>query len=262
MARIVWDAPGKRYYETGVDRGVLYPPSGKGVAWNGLRSVDVKPTGGTATGYYIDGEKYLNVAADSVELTGTIKAFTYPDEFAVCEGTHRVHAGLFVTEQPPKPFGLSFRTTIGNDLLATAYKIHLLYNVLATPSSRSYTTMSDRAEPIDLSWDISTRPTTMTGVRRSAHVEIDTRYANPQAVADLEDLLYGTPSQTAALPTFAQLNTLFESYATMSVTDNGDGTFTVIAPPTILTMLDASTFQISWDSATPIDADTYTLSSL
>ena len=262
MARITWDDPGRRIYETGIDRGVLYPPGGSGVPWNGLTSVRIRPSGGDPQGYYLDGTKYLNVASPE-EFAATITAFTYPDEFAVCDGTARVHSGLFITEQPRKPFGFSYRTRIGNDLDNNyGYKIHIVYNALAAPSDKDFETKGSSADPTDFSWDITTKPPAFTGFRRSAHVEIDTRSANPSAISDLEDFLYGTEIQAASLPTLSQLVDIFEAYAILTVVDNGDGTFTVTGPDDAITMLDADTFQINWPSAVPIDADTYTLSSL
>ncbi len=262
MPRITWDDPSRRLYEIGIDRGVLYPPNSNGVPWNGLTSVKVNPSGGTQQGYYLDGVKYLNVATPE-EFEGTITAFTYPDEFAVCDGTARVHSGMFVTQQQRKSFGFSYRTRVGNDLDSNyGYKIHIVYNALAAPSDKSFDTLGGSVDPIDFSWNITTKPAVMSGVKPGAHVEIDTRSANPAAISDVEDILYGTEAQAAILPTLAQLMEIFETYAVLSVTDNGDGTFTVNGPDDAITMLDASTFQITWDSAIPIDADTYSLSSL
>lgn len=262
MSRITWDDPGKRFYEVGIDRGVLYPPGGDGVPWNGLTSVKIRPVGGDQKGYYLDGMKYLNVSAPE-EFAATITAFTYPDEFAVCDGTVRVHSGLYVTQQQRKAFGFSYRTRVGNDLDSNyGYKIHIVYNALAAPSDKDFQSIGSSADPSDFSWDITTKPAVMTGVKRSAHIEIDTRLANPSAIADVEDVLYGTEAQAASLPTLAQLVEIFDTYAILSVTDNGDGTFTVNGPDEAITMLDADTFEITWPSAVPIDADTYTLSSL
>lgn len=262
MSRITWDDPGKRFYEVGVDRGVLYPPGGAGVPWNGLKAVKVRPSGGTPKGYYLDGIKYLN-ASSPEDFEATITAFTYPDEFAQCDGTIRVHSGLFVTEQPRKEFGLSYRTKIGSDLDPSyGYKIHIVYNVLAAPSQKAFETIGGSVDPLDFEWDITTRPPTMAGVKRTAHVEIDTRSANPAAISDVEDVLYGTDAVAAALPTLAELIDIFETYAILSVIDHGDGTFTVTGPDDAITFPTADTFQITWPSAVPIDADTFTLSSL
>jgi hypothetical protein len=262
VSRITWDDLGKRFYEVGIDRGVLYPPSGDGVPWNGLTSVRVHPSGGDQKGYYLDGIKYLNVPSPE-EYEATITAFTYPDEFGVCDGTTRVHSGLFVTQQQRKPFGFSYRTRIGNELDSNyGYKIHIVYNALAAPSNKDFSTLGGSVSLADFSWDITTKPAAMTGVKRSAHIEIDTRSANPAAISDVEDILYGTEAQAASLPTLAQLVDIFEAYAILSVIDNGDGTFTVTGPDDAITFPTADTFEITWPSAVPIDADTFTLSSL
>lgn len=262
MPRLMWNDSGQRLYEVGIDRGVLYPNGQDGVAWNGLTSVVVHPSGGAPRAYYMDGVKYLNIAS-AEEYIATINAFTYPDEFAECDGITRVHSGLFATQQARNSFGFSFRTKIGTDLDSDyGYKIHIVYNALATPSERSYNTIGDSLDTVDFSWDITTLPPEMTGYKRTAHLEIDTRSSNPSAVVDVENILYGTEENAPRLPTLAELIAVFDLYAILSVTDNGDGTFTVDGPDDAITMLDASTFQITWPSAVPIDADTFTISSL
>lgn len=262
MSRLMWNDAGQRFYETGIDRGVLYPNGADGVAWNGLTSVAVHPSGGSARSYYMDGVKYLNIPS-SEEYVATIKAYTYPDEFAQCDGTTRVHSGLFITQQARKSFGFSYRTKVGTDLDGdSGYKIHIVYNALAEPSDKTYNSIGDSIEPIDFSWEITTLPPEMTGYKRSAHLEIDTRSSNPSALLDVENILYGTEENEARLPTLTELIEVFDVYAILSVTDHGDGTFTVSGPDEAIVMLDASTFEITWPSATPIDADTFSISSL
>lgn len=208
MTRLNWNASGERYYENGVDRGVLYIDNA-GVAWTGLVSVAESPAGGEPRPYYLDGIKYLNLAA-SEEFVATINAFNSPPEFGVCDGIAAVHTGLFATQQPRRPFGLSYRTMIGNDLNAeVGYKIHLVYNALAAPSERPNSTMNNSPEPATLSWGITTLPPSVTGFKPTAHFVVDSRYADSGALADLEDILYGSTEDDAALPTVDELIALF-----------------------------------------------------
>lgn len=261
MPRIVWGAPGKRFYEAGVDRGVLYVGALPGVAWNGLTSVNVASTGGEATPYYLDGVKYLNVSSPE-EFQATISAYTYPDEFAVCDGSVRVRSGLYLTQQRRKSFGFSYRTMIGNDQSAEhGYKIHLVYNALASPSDIDYSTQGESTNPGDFSWAITTRPPAISGYSRTSHVTIDSRDTDPVTLAALEDILYGTSVHDARLPEFDELVTLFDAVEEFEVIDNGDGTFTVIGPDSTISMLSDDLFQLTRDTVVVIDDDTYTISS-
>lgn len=210
MARLTWGNRSERYFEGGVDRGVLYPLVGNGVAWSGLISIAENPAGGLPKPYYLDGIKYLNVAA-AEEYAATITAFGAPPEFGPSDGIVSVHNGLFATQQPRKPFGLSYRTMIGNDVVGLdhGYKIHLVYDALAAPSQRDNSSISDSNNPIQLSWAITTRPPSVTGVKRTAHFIVDSRTADPTALSELEDLLYGTESDAPALPTPDELIAIF-----------------------------------------------------
>jgi hypothetical protein len=254
---------GTRFYEIGIDRGVVYIGTDPGVAWSGLISVVENPSGGDPDPYYMDGVKYLNVPS-SEEYEATIQAFTYPDAFSVCDGTVISNAGLFVTHQPRKSFGLSYRTKIGNDLGGPdfAFKLHIVYNALAAPSQRTYQTFGESLEVAEFSWDITTQPPTMPGYKPTAHIVVDSRHTNPTTIAAIEDILYGSSSGPARLPTLAELVTIFEDTTILDVTDNGDGTFTVTGPDTAILMIDETTFQITWPSAIYIDDDSYTISSL
>lgn len=261
MAKIVWGAVGERFYENGVDRGVLYVGSLPGVPWNGLTSVNVNSSGGEAKPYYIDGVKYLNVP-EPEDFQATITAYTYPDEFGVCDGSVRVRPGLFATQQRRKSFGFSYRTMIGNDLSSEhGYKIHIVYNALAAPSSKDYQTYGENADPGDFSWTVTTRPPVITGYHRTPHIVIDSRTTNAETMAVLEDVLYGTNEFEARLPSFDELVEIFDDNATWEVIDNEDGTFTVIGPESAIQMLDEETFQITWPTAVFVDEDTYTISS-
>lgn len=210
MTRVIWGTAGGRFYETGADRGVLYVGSTPGVAWDGLISVSEAPSGGDPQPYYLDGYKYINIAA-AEEFEASLTAFSSPFEFGVCDGIRRLHNGLFITQQPRASFGLSYRTLVGNEIEGTdhAYKLHLVYNALAKPSGRSNNTISDSPDPTQLSWDISSRPPLATGYRPTAHLVVDSREADPAVLAELEDLLYGVEFVNPRLPTQAEIISLF-----------------------------------------------------
>ncbi len=262
MPRLIWNSVGTRFYETGVDRGVLYVEGLPGVAWTGLTSVVEHPTGGSQSAFYIDGVKYLNIPS-AEEFEATINAFTYPDEFGQCDGTNRIHSGLFITQQRRKSFGLSYRSKIGTDLNGEfGYKIHIVYNALAAPSDRTNKTLDDSTDPADFSWNITTRPPSTLGYKRTAHIIVDSRLTNPATMAAIEDILYGSESELPRVPSLTELFDVFEANAILSVTDNGDGSFTVSGPDEAILMLDSTTFQITWPSAVFIDAESYTITSL
>jgi len=201
VARIVWGARGERFFELGIDRGVLFPSSGAGVAWSGLLSVNETPTGAEERPYYIDGVKYLNLRS-AEEFAATIEALGAPVEFGPCEGNATIHTGLIATQQPRQPFGLAYRTLLGNDLDGPdyGYKLHLVYNALAAPATRNNATISDTVEPSKYTWAISTLPPPVTGFKRTAHFVVDSKTSDPAALAELEDLLYGTVSTNPSLP--------------------------------------------------------------
>lgn len=205
MTQLVWGAEGERFFEAGVDRGVLYVDNA-GVAWNGLVSVNESPVGGEALPYYVDGVKYLNQAARE-EFEATIEAYTYPDEFSECDGTAELKEGLFATQQVRKPFGLSYRTKIGNDLegIDHGYKIHLVYNALTSPSKKDNTTFSEEISPFNFSWGITAKPLVLDGYRPTAHFIIDSRSTPEELLSDIEDILYGTAIENPRLPTIYEL---------------------------------------------------------
>lgn len=207
MAVLLWDQIGERVYETGVDHGVLYMPNvsgvyNDGVAWNGLVSITETPSGAEATATYADNIKYLNlISAEQFSLT--VEAYTYPDEFAVYDGQVTPQPGTVVGQQVRKPFGLSYRTRIGNDLESDdfGYKLHLAYGCLATPSEKAYNTVNDSPEAITFSWEVSTTPAPVTGLRPVSLITIDSTTADPTSLAALEVLLYGAVATEPALPT-------------------------------------------------------------
>lgn len=197
MAKLVWDNTGERFYETGVDRGVLYPLSEagkyeKGVAWNGLTAVTESPSGAEPTALYADNIKYLSLMSTE-EFGATIEAYTYPDEFAQCDGSADLVAGVTLGQQARKTFGLCYRTKIGNDTEGDdhGYKLHLLYGCQASPSEKGYQTINDSPEAITFSWEVTTTPVNVDGFKPTACVTIDSRKADKAKLEALEKILYG-----------------------------------------------------------------------
>ena len=213
MSKIVWDQTGERLYETGVNHGVLYIPiSGvysKGVAWNGLTAVTESPSGAEATALYADDIKYLNLMSNE-EFGCTIEAYTYPDEFAVCDGSASLAKGVNIGQQPRKTFGLCYRTTLGNDTDGNdyGYKLHMVYGCLAAPSEKAFSTINDSPEAITFSWEVSTTPVNVAGHKPTAHLEIDSTKADPVKLAALEEILYGGAETEARLPLPDEIATL------------------------------------------------------
>lgn len=206
MSKLVWDKTGERLYETGVKQGVLYPQATdgkypKGVAWNGLTTVTESPSGAEATPLYADDIKYLNLISTE-ELGGTIEAYTYPDEFAECDGSAAIATGVYIGQQPRKTFGLSYRTTLGNDVDSNAhgYKLHLVYGALAAPSEKAYATINDSPEAITFSWEFSTTPVNVDGFKPTANIVIDSTKVKAENLANLEKILYGDTDTEARLP--------------------------------------------------------------
>lgn len=261
MTSITWGDPGTRRFEGGVDRGVLYVDGQPGVPWIGLTSISEAPSGGEPKAYYLDGVKYLNVSSPE-EFEATITAFTYPDEFSECDGSHQPRNGLYVTGQRRKSFGLSYRTTIGNDQDADhAHKIHIIYNAMVAPTSRSRKTLSDTSNLDDFSWKITACPPPITGYIPTAHFIVDTRFTDTSVVELIENKLYGTDTDAPALPTVDELFGYYDTINGLVIVDNGDGTWTATAPNDVIRMLDDTTFEITSSTATFIDADSYTISS-
>lgn len=206
MSKLVWDQTGERFYETGVDHGVLYPIQeggvySKGVAWNGLTGVTESPSGAEASPIYADNIKYLNLMS-AEEFGATIEAYTYPDEFAECDGSASIATGVYIGQQRRKAFGLSYRTVLGNDVDNNeyGYKLHLIYGALAAPSEKGYTTINDSPEAITFSWEVTTTPVNVTGFKPTACVTIDSTKADAGKLAALEAILYGSDDEEARLP--------------------------------------------------------------
>lgn len=206
MSKIVWDKTGERYYETGVKNGVLYvqDSSGnypKGVAWNGLTAITESPSGAEATSLYADDMKYLNLTS-AEEFGATVEAYTYPDEFAECDGSATLVEGVTIGQQPRKTFGLCYRTALGNDVQneAYGYKLHIIYGAKAAPSEKAYSTINDSPEAITFSWELTTTPVNVTGAKATACITIDSTKADPAKLAALEKILYGTDEEPGTEP--------------------------------------------------------------
>jgi hypothetical protein len=215
MTTIKWDEVGKKFYETGVDRGVLYLPNNvgsynNGYPWSGLVSVSESPSGAESNKQYADNTVYLNLVS-AEEFSATVEAFTYPDQFAECDGTAVPAAGVYVGQQRRKSFGLAYRTRLGNDIDATdfGYKLHLIYGALAAPTEKAYTTINDSPEAITFSWELSTTPVDVPGLKPTATLTIDSTKVDADVLVDLENLLYGTVGVDPQLPTPAAVIAMF-----------------------------------------------------
>lgn len=205
MSRLVWDQTGERQYETGVKNGVLYIPTegvyNKGVAWNGLTAFTESPSGAEATPLYADDTKYLTLMSTE-EYGCTIEAYTYPDEFAQCDGSAEIAKGVSIGQQSRKTFGLSVKTTLGNDTEGNdfGYKLHIVYGALASPSEKGYATINDSPEAITFSWEVTTTPVSVAGFKPTASITIDSTKADKTKLKALEDILYGSTETEPRLP--------------------------------------------------------------
>lgn len=214
MAKIEWDKTGERFYETGVKKGVLYPQATggtypKGVAWNGLTAVTEAPTGAEATPLYADDIKYLNLYSVE-EFAATVEAYTYPDEFGECDGSAELVTGVAIGQQKRKSFGMSYVTTIGNDVDGNShgYKIHIIYGAMAAPSEKGYATINDSPEAITFSWEVTTTPVSVKGFDPTASITIDSTKVAAEKLTALEAVLYGTEDQEPRLPLPDEIATL------------------------------------------------------
>lgn len=219
MSKLKWDQTGERLFETGLDRGVLFPmgDSGEydhGVAWNGLSNINESPSGGEATAVWADNIKYLNLMS-AEDFGATIEAYTYPKEFEACDGSAEIAPGVTIGQQSRKMFGLSYRTLIGNDVVGQkyGYKIHLVYGAMASPSEKSRQTVNDSPEATSMSWDLTTTPVDVDGFDPTAHLVIDSTKTKAEKLAELEKLLYGDEANEATLPLPAKVIELLKADA-------------------------------------------------
>lgn len=204
MAKLTWDDTGKRFYETGVDQGVLYVRDSNGayplgVPWNGLINVTESPEGAEPSGHYADNMKYVNIQSTE-EFKATIEAFTYPEKFAECDGSAQPKPGAFIGQQERKTFGLVYRTKIGNDLTQEAgYKLHIVWGAVAAPSEKAYATINDSPEPTTFSWEITTTPVNVTGYLPTSTMTLDSIKLGSVKMAAIEAKLFGDATNAAAL---------------------------------------------------------------
>lgn len=255
MSRISWGSSGARTVESGVDRGVFYPQSGPGVPWNGLVNVKEDSEGSNMAPYFVDGVRH-NARKTKDSFAAVLQAYTCPIEFEAYDGSSG--------QQRRRAFGLSYRTKISTaENPDYGHKIHLVYNALAMPTAVNNSTLAAgglNATPF--SWGISTTPIPIPGAQPAAHLIIDTSIAYPEAIAALEDVLYGSESTDPRLPNPPELINLFEQHAILVIIDHGDGTWTAIGPDDVVYMTDPDTFEINWPSVVYLDEDTYQVSSL
>jgi hypothetical protein len=259
MTELVWDQVGDRTYQTGVDRGVLYLSDGLAVAWNGLTSIE-EQFNNVQKSYYLDGMKYLEHVFPG-DFAAKLKAFTYPDEFERINGVAPDGGGLFVHDQKPMSFGLSFRTLIGDDVSGTerGYKIHLLYNIKAAPDNSSYASLDDGSTPIEFGWELSGTPVVTPGYRPTAHLSLDSTKMDSALLTTIEAILYGSSTTNPRLPSSQELLTLINGWTPLTITYNNDDTWTATGDG--VTVIDSTTFEINNANALYLDADTYTISS-
>lgn len=206
FAPLVWDETGKKLFETGVSNVALYPQDttgvyGTGVAWNGVTNISESPSGAEATTLWANNGKYLNLYSVE-EYASSIEAYTYPDEFAECDGSAEIAKGVSIGQQTRKSFGLAYKTLIGSDTDGNdhGYKLHLVYGCKAAPSERSHATVNDSPEALSFSWEISTTPVSVTGHKPTASVEIDSTKVDPTKLAAFEKILFGSDTAAARLP--------------------------------------------------------------
>lgn len=227
MAHITWDQTGDRFYETGTDRGVLYlSVAGEyhaGVAWNGLTAVTQSPSGAEPTALYADNIKYLTLTS-AEEFSATVEAYTYPDEFAECDGSAELAPGITVGQQDRRGFGLSYRTLKGNDTEGNAhgYKIHLIYGCKAAPSEKSYATVNDSPEAITFSWEVNTTPVAVEGIKPTSILTIDSTKVDPGALEALEAIIWGSDSAEARLPLPDEVVSIVGGGSTTTTTTTGN----------------------------------------
>lgn len=261
MVALTWDKIDERIYQIGIDRGVLYPQDGPPVPWNGLTGVEESSDFETKA-YYLDGVKFLENLSPG-EFQAKLKAITYPEEFDKVIGFATVSPGLFLTEQKPKSFNLSYRTLVGNPIEETnyGYKIHILYNLLANPETRNYQTLSGTDQPMEFVWNLTGIPPKIHKFRPTVHVVIDSRTTPIDVMTLIENRLYGSETVSASLPTILEVAEYFGYRGALIIIDNGDGSWTAFdESDTYITMLDDTTFQIEHTAAVIVN-ETYTISS-
>lgn len=263
MATLVWDKPGERIYQAGVDRGVLYLHDGTAVVWNGLTGME-ESSDSELKSFYLDGVKYLQNLIPG-DFSGKLKAVTYPDEFDRVNGQATGFLGLALYDQPAQSFNLSYRTRIGDDIVGEdfGYHIHLLYNVMAVPDSIGFETSKDSGtQPIEFSWALTGTPEKLKGFRPTVHISIDSKKTSDTLLKQLEDMLYGTATTSPRFPPLQDLAEYFGYLGALIIVDYGNGVWVAVdETDTYITMTDNTTFEIDNADATYLDPDTYEISS-
>jgi hypothetical protein len=262
MAVLVWDQVGEKLYQTGIDHGVLYLHDGTVAVWNGLIGIE-ETSNAELRSFYLDGFKFLeNLTPQDFE--GTLKAYTYPDEFNSVNGLAVISPGLVYYEQPPKSFNISYQTRIGNDIDGTdhGYVIHILYNIIANPDSYSYETLQESPQAIEFAWSLTGTPPKINRFRPTVHISIDSIDTPPDILQIIKDKLYGTATTNPSLPSIEDILEYFGFRNALLIVDHGDGTWSAIdESDQYISMIDSTTFQIDNADATYLDAVTYTVSS-
>lgn len=261
MTRLIWDQVGRRTYEGGLDRGVIYSQDGRVIPWNGLVSV-VENFNNSVTPVYFDGQKITNFTTPGT-FSATINAITYPDILPELEGLGSINSAVFVSDQRPTPFHLSYRTHIGNDIedRDVGYKIHILYNVTAIPAQRTYQTFNSSPSLVNFSWDITAVPEELPGLLPSAHLIIDASKLESSLLEQVETIIYGGDVNNPYLPSLSEMFELINSWFKVQIIDNDDGTWTATTNyDGYITFLDDGKFRIDGVTATYLDANTYIIS--
>lgn len=259
MTKLTWDSTGSRFYETGVSKAIFFDANGVAVPWNGLTSVTENNSSMSETVSFVDGYRYLNkVTLDS--YSGTINAFTYPDEFASYVG----YSEYGETHQKPKLFNLSYQTRIGNDIsgIDHGYKIHIIYNAIAIETTNEYVSYGSSITPTEFSWNINTVPVNIQDLRPSSHIIIDSTKTNSETMAIIEDILYGNDVENSRLPDINELITIFNENSYFRIIDHGDGSFTATGLDEYVSVIDNDTFELSASSVYLLSSDTFRASSL
>ena len=262
MTTLVWDQTGQHFYESAISKGVFYDSYGVGTSWNGLTSVEENVVNEVQPVYF-DGTKFNDIVTLG-DFSAVLKAWTYPDEFLPYEGILEEQAGFFVADQPISRFGLSYQTKIGNDLegLEYGYKIHVLYNLTANPSARTYESISSEPHPHEFEWNITGIPEYIENYRATVHIILDSTKLDPWLLEDIESILYGDENGDAYLPPLKGFATFIRKWDRLIIIDHGDGTWSAESPrDEDIVMLDDTTFQITSDTAVYLDPDTYNISS-
>ena len=262
MAVLTWDDVGERIYQSGIDHGVLYLQDGTVAVWNGLIDIEESPSTELKS-FYLDGVKYLENLAPG-DFVGKLKAFTYPDEFDVVNGIAHVAPGLSYYEQPPKSFNLSYRTRINNDIEGDefGYKIHILYNIVATPDTHAFMTIADTVQPVSFGWTLTGTPQKIDKYRPTVHISINSLTTPSEIMKLLENKLYGTETTAPSLPPITEVGEYFGYRGALLIIDNGDGSWLAIdESDTYINKISSTQFEIVGADATFLDPETYEVSS-